>query len=299
MTSSITFRMRKGRPSAHRSWMKSTDQRAFAMVSATGDARVPRARLRLLRRRAGRPSSRQIRRVRLRFSTCPSRRRITCRCRSPNRRCLPAAPRSATCDAASPVARADIPPMTDLPRSRNTPAARSSRRPGRDGRRSRSWRRASPPLDGRSLRAVSSRIASARGRLGLASSSSGAFGRPASGSSMPPNPAFQAWNVAPPIPCLRRTSAVFAPASCSRRIAMIGPSVTPIPSCPALGGGRTPASDGRVPGGAQGAGGSTTPVTSYMTGSKRVQRVAMRRFRSRISGVRSMAMKSSRRSHCE
>jgi hypothetical protein len=28
---------------------------------------------------------------------------------------------------------------------------------------------------------------------------------------MPPNFAFQAWNVAPLIPCLRQTSAVFAP----------------------------------------------------------------------------------------
>jgi len=28
---------------------------------------------------------------------------------------------------------------------------------------------------------------------------------------MPPNFAFQAWNVALPIPCLRQTSAVFAP----------------------------------------------------------------------------------------
>ena len=43
----------------------------------------------------------------------------------------------------------------------------------------------------------------------------------------------------------------------------------------------------------------TTPATSYITGSKPRHRPAIRRFLSRISEVRSIAMKSSRRAHCE
>lgn len=50
--------------------------------------------------------------------------------------------------------------------------------------------------------------------------------RLASDGARPPDFALQAWNVAPLIPCLRQTSAVVAPASCPRRIAMICSSVT-------------------------------------------------------------------------
>ena len=42
---------------------------------------------------------------------------------------------------------------------------------------------------------------------------------------MPPNFAFQLYNVASEIPCLRARSPAFAPASCSRRTAMICSSV--------------------------------------------------------------------------
>jgi hypothetical protein len=56
-------------------------------------------------------------------------------------------------------------------------------------------------------------------RMGLAFPSSKGFSRFACERSMPSNFGFQAWNVAPHIPCLRQTSAVFAPVS--RRIAMI------------------------------------------------------------------------------
>jgi hypothetical protein len=42
---------------------------------------------------------------------------------------------------------------------------------------------------------------------------------------MPPYLAFQLYSVASEMPCLRARSAVFAPASCSRRTAMICSSV--------------------------------------------------------------------------
>src|SRR5215211_916317 len=76
-------------------------------------------------------------------------------------------------------------------------------------------------FESRSFRATLSSMASARSFLSFVFSSSSAFSRRASGTSSPPNFAFQAYNVASLIPCRRHTSPVFAPASCSRRIAMI------------------------------------------------------------------------------
>lgn len=57
--------------------------------------------------------------------------------------------------------------------------------------------------------------------MSSALSSSKAFRRFASTASFPPNLAFQAWNVASGMLCLRRSSAVFAPASCFREMQMI------------------------------------------------------------------------------
>jgi hypothetical protein len=58
VTSSITLRMRKRRPFESWSWTKSTDQRALGLASTGIGARMPVARLRLLRLRTVRPSSR-------------------------------------------------------------------------------------------------------------------------------------------------------------------------------------------------------------------------------------------------
>ena len=58
VTSSITLRMRKRRPFESWSWTKSTDQRAFGLASTRIGARMPVARLRPLRLRTVRPSSR-------------------------------------------------------------------------------------------------------------------------------------------------------------------------------------------------------------------------------------------------
>jgi hypothetical protein len=59
----------------------------------------------------------------------------------------------------------------------------------------------------------------------FAFSSSSCFSRLASGTSMPPYLAFQLYSVASETPCFRAKSAVFAPASCSRRTPMICSSV--------------------------------------------------------------------------
>ena len=66
---------------------------------------------------------------------------------------------------------------------------------------------------------------SANSFLSLAFPSSSAFSRLASETSRPPNLAFHFYYVAFEIPCLRHTSAVATPASCSRRIIMICSSV--------------------------------------------------------------------------
>ena len=72
--------------------------------------------------------------------------------------------------------------------------------------------------------AVSS-SASASSFFSLAFSSSRAFRRLASETSIPPYFAFQLYSVASETPCLRARSPAFAPASCSRRTAMICSSV--------------------------------------------------------------------------
>src|SRR5690606_4027738 len=72
--------------------------------------------------------------------------------------------------------------------------------------------------------AVSS-ICSASSFFSFAFSSSSAFSRFASDKSRPPYLAFQLYSVASEIPCLRARSPALAPASCSRRTAMICSSV--------------------------------------------------------------------------
>src|SRR5690606_8303802 len=71
-------------------------------------------------------------------------------------------------------------------------------------------------------------------------SSSRAFRRLASDTSMPPYFAFQLYSVASLTPCLRARSPAFAPASCSRRTAMICSSVNRFRFiCPSFNRGRT------------------------------------------------------------
>src|SRR5262249_34853661 len=64
-------------------------------------------------------------------------------------------------------------------------------------------------------------IVSASSFFSLLFSSSSAFRRRASETSMPPYFAFHLYNVALLMPCFRQTSSLLTPASCSRRIAMI------------------------------------------------------------------------------
>src|SRR6478735_1704885 len=80
-------------------------------------------------------------------------------------------------------------------------------------------------FDSSSRIAAPSSIWSASSFFSFAFSSSSALSRLASETSMPPNLAFQLYSVASEIPCLRARSAAFAPASCSRRTAMICSSV--------------------------------------------------------------------------
>src|SRR5690606_32834632 len=80
-------------------------------------------------------------------------------------------------------------------------------------------------FDRSSRSAEASSIWSASSFFSLAFSSSSAFRRLASETSMPPYLAFQLYSVASEIPCLRARSSAFAPASCSRRTAMICSSV--------------------------------------------------------------------------
>ncbi len=70
-----------------------------------------------------------------------------------------------------------------------------------------------------------SSIASAKSFFSLLFSSSSAFSRWASDTSMPPNRALYLKNVAELIPCLRQTSTVGEPLYCSFRIPMICASV--------------------------------------------------------------------------
>src|SRR4029077_8287623 len=76
-------------------------------------------------------------------------------------------------------------------------------------------------FDRSSFKAALSSMDSASSFLSLRFSSSSVLSRLASDTSRPPYLAFQLYNVASEIPCLRASSAAFAPASCSRRIAMI------------------------------------------------------------------------------
>src|SRR6266702_92957 len=80
-------------------------------------------------------------------------------------------------------------------------------------------------FDSSSFKAALSSIDSAKSFFSLRFSSSRARSRLASDTSRPPYLAFQLYSVASEIPCLRARSAVFAPASCSRRTAMICSSV--------------------------------------------------------------------------
>src|SRR4029079_6586036 len=80
-----------------------------------------------------------------------------------------------------------------------------------------------------SFSAARSRIDSANSFFSLRFSSSNARRRLASDTSMPPYLAFQLYSVASEMPCLRARSAVFTPASCSRRTAIICSSVNLIP----------------------------------------------------------------------
>src|SRR5262249_31730509 len=80
-----------------------------------------------------------------------------------------------------------------------------------------------------SLRTAISSMASANSFFSFPFSSSSAFSRLASETSRPPNLAFHLSNVASDMPCLRHTSAVVAPASCSRRIPMICSSLNRLP----------------------------------------------------------------------
>src|SRR5665213_1192488 len=92
-----------------------------------------------------------------------------------------------------------------------------------------------------SFSAAWSSIDSASSFFSLRFSSSSARRRLASDTSMPPYLAFQLYSVASEMPCLRARSAVFAPASCSRRTAMICSSVNLIRFIsPSLLRGRTP-----------------------------------------------------------
>src|SRR3546814_10826719 len=66
-----------------------------------------------------------------------------------------------------------------------------------------------------------SSMASASSRLSRAFSSSSTFSLRACDTSLPPYLAFHAYSVALLMPCLRQTSAVFIPPSCSRSTPLI------------------------------------------------------------------------------
>src|ERR1700689_5794308 len=76
-----------------------------------------------------------------------------------------------------------------------------------------------------SFSAAWSSIVSAKSFFSLRFSSSSDRRRLASDTSMPPYLAFQLYSVASEMPCLRARSPVFAPASCSRKTAIICSSV--------------------------------------------------------------------------
>src|SRR5439155_8529721 len=76
-------------------------------------------------------------------------------------------------------------------------------------------------FDRSSFKAALSSMDSASSFLSLRFSSSSVLSRFASDTSKPPYLAFQLYNVASEIPCLRASSAVFPPAFCLRRTAII------------------------------------------------------------------------------
>src|SRR5271170_5904373 len=84
-----------------------------------------------------------------------------------------------------------------------------------------------------SLSAALSSIASASSFFSRRFSSSSPLSRLASATSIPPYFAFHLYSVASAIPCRRHTSAVFSPASASRKIPMICSSLYRLPFiCP-------------------------------------------------------------------
>src|SRR3546814_4315038 len=85
-------------------------------------------------------------------------------------------------------------------------------------------------------------------RLSRAFSSSSTFSLRACDTSMPPYLAFHAYSVALLMPCLRHTSAVFIPPSCSRSTAMICSSLNPVFLTSVSSRRRTLAQTGRVSG---------------------------------------------------
>src|ERR1700732_2009821 len=85
----------------------------------------------------------------------------------------------------------------------------------------------------RSLSAALSSIASASSFFSRRFSSSSPLSRLASATSIPPYLAFHLYSVASAIPCRRHNSAVFSPASASRKIPMICSSLYRLPFiCP-------------------------------------------------------------------
>src|SRR3546814_4885015 len=93
-----------------------------------------------------------------------------------------------------------------------------------------------------------SSMASASSRLSRAFSSSSTFSLRACDTSMPPYLAFHAYSVALLMPCLRHTSAVFIPPSCSRSPAMICSSLNLVFLTSVSSRRRTLAQTGRVSG---------------------------------------------------
>src|SRR5690606_23748085 len=95
-------------------------------------------------------------------------------------------------------------------------------------------------FDRSSRSAEASSIWSARSFFSFAFSSSRAFRRLASDTSIPPYFPFQLYRVASLTPCLQARSAAFAPASCSRKTAMICSSANRFPFiCPSFDQGQT------------------------------------------------------------
>ena len=112
--------------------------------------------------------------------------------------------------------------------SPGTSAARSSRGPPPDARPLAAAQRASPFFPSRSFKAKLSSIESASSFFSLPFSSSSAFSRFASLTSMPPYLALHLQAVASLTPCLRHRSETEIPASCSFRMPPLGRFVSQI-----------------------------------------------------------------------